>query len=83
MDTFRGTDAGGAGRLLTSPGLLMTVLVVLVIIILFVMLFNMSSQGNSSDSGGNAAPNNALFNPLNANLRNNPVVTTATTTRAL
>nr|AMQ35625.1 PxGV-Corf13 protein [Plutella xylostella granulovirus]AMQ35742.1 PxGV-Korf13 protein [Plutella xylostella granulovirus]AMQ35859.1 PxGV-Morf13 protein [Plutella xylostella granulovirus]AMQ35976.1 PxGV-Torf13 protein [Plutella xylostella granulovirus]ANY57532.1 PlxyGVORF13 protein [Plutella xylostella granulovirus] len=80
MDTFRG-DGRIAGL---SPNLLMTILVVLVIIILLIMLFNMSSNGNSSDSGtANANTRMGMFNPLNNTMRNNPVVTTATTTRAV
>lgn len=92
MDTFRGGAAGGdvgvtrriAG---IEPNMLMTVLVVLVIIILLVLLFNMSSGSDSSGSGA-TAPQTGFFNPLNAAMRNNnvrnaPVVTTATTTRAV
>ncbi|AKN80771.1 ODV-E18 [Diatraea saccharalis granulovirus] len=88
MDTFRG---GAADTNVTrkiaglEPNLLMTILVVLVIIILLVMLFNMSSGsgGDSSGSGNQPATRLGFFNPLNTAMRNNPVVTTATTTRAV
>lgn len=88
MDTFRGTSDGATRRIAgLEPNLLMTILVVLVIIILLVLLFNMSSGSDSSGSGGVANPNTTnrgFFNPLNNAMRNNtPVVTTATTTRAL
>ncbi|ABQ51953.1 odv-e18 [Spodoptera litura granulovirus] len=80
MDTFRGPEGSVGSRLgVLNPNLLMTILVTLVIIILLVMLINMSSNGNSSGP----ATQTAMFNPLNATMRNNPVVTTATTTRAV
>ncbi|AIS92013.1 ODV-E18 [Erinnyis ello granulovirus] len=91
MDTFRGNatnDVGVSRRIVNlEPNLLMTVLVVLVIVILFVLLFNMSSGSDSSGSGANPEATR-FFNPLNATMRNNsirntPVVTTATTTRAV
>ncbi|AAL05838.1 ODV-E18 [Choristoneura occidentalis granulovirus] len=88
MDTFRGTADTGVNRRIAGlePNLLMTILVVLVIVILLVLLFNMSSGSDSSGSGAN--PNAGFFNPLNTAMRNNtvrntPVVTTATTTRAV
>lgn len=80
MDTFRGTDTGVTKRIAgLEPSLLMTILVVLVIIILLVLLFNMSSGSDSSGSGANNT-RTGFFNPLNTALRNNPVVTTNTTT---
>ncbi|AGQ20272.1 odv-e18 [Clostera anastomosis granulovirus A] len=90
MDTFR-TNTGEittARRIAgLDPNMLITILVVLVIIILLVLLFNMSSGSDSSGSNA-AAPQAGFFNPLNAAMRNNnvrnaPVVTTATTTRAV
>jgi|WetSurMetagenome_2_1015567.scaffolds.fasta_scaffold262863_2 hypothetical protein len=98
MDTFRGGAAPGATveegyrrRILgLDPGALMTILIVLVIIILLLMLFNMSSDSNASSPGkGDTRTQGVFFNPLNNTMRNNairtnpPVVTTATTTRAL
>nr|UYX49647.1 ODV-E18 [Darna trima granulovirus] len=91
MDTFRTTGDATVTRRIAGldPNMLMTILVVLVIIILLVLLFNMSSGSDSSGSGGAANPQANLFNPLNNAMRNNtvrnasPVVTTATTTRAV
>ncbi|UXX41819.1 odv-e18 [Psilogramma increta granulovirus] len=92
MDTFRGNttnDVGVSRRIVNlEPNILMTVLVILVIVILFVLLFNMSSGSDSSGSGPTNAEPARFFNPLNATMRNNavrntPVVTTATTTRAV
>ncbi|ACH69361.1 ODV-E18 [Pseudalatia unipuncta granulovirus] len=83
MDTFRGPDGTVGARLgVLNPNLLMTILVVLVIIILLLLLINMSSD-DSSGSGGDGKAGRNMFNPLNNTMRNNPVVTTATTTRAL
>ncbi|QOD39976.1 odv-e18 [Matsumuraeses phaseoli granulovirus] len=83
MDTFRGGAADtGVRRFGLEPNMLMTILVVLVIVILLVLLFNMSSGSDSSGSGTNTT-RAGFFNPLNNAMRNNPVVTTATTTRAV
>ncbi|AAM70210.1 occlusion derived virus envelope protein 18 [Phthorimaea operculella granulovirus] len=83
MDTFRG-ETGVTRRIAgLEPNMLMTILVVLVIIILLVLLFNMSSGSDSSGSGPATNTRAGFFNPLNNTLRNNPVVTTATTTRAV
>lgn len=98
MDTFRGGPAATPGTVEEGyrrrvmgmdPGALMSILIILVIIILLLMLFNMSSDSDSDQSspspnGGNRTNRQAtFFNPLNNTMRNNPVVTTATTTRAL
>lgn len=96
MDTFRGgatatpvVEEGYRRRVLgMEPGALMSILIILVIIILLLMLFNMSSDSDSLSpgKGGEGRTQAAFFNPLNNTMRNNarpPVVTTATTTRAL
>lgn len=86
MDTFRGAgEGGGVTRRIAGlePNLLMTVLVVLVIVILLVLLFNMSSDSDSMGSGNAGTDRNNRMFPMNAAMRNNPVVTTATTTRAV
>lgn len=90
MDTFRGgATAGdnGVQRRIAGldPNLINMILVLLVIIILVILLINMSSASDSSGSG-TAAPTagrGGFFNPLNNAMRNAPVVTTATTTRAV
>lgn len=84
MDAFRGPEGSVGARLgVLNPNLLMTILVVLVIIILLLLLINMSSADSSDSLNTRNAPRNNMFNPLNTTMRNNPVVTTATTTRAL
>lgn len=81
MDAFRGPEGSVGARLgVLNPNLLMTILVVLVIIILLLLLINMSSGESSESLSKTRTP---MFNPLNTTMRNNPVVTTATTTRAL
>ncbi|AAL01698.1 occlusion-derived virus envelope protein ODV-E18 peptide [Spodoptera littoralis nucleopolyhedrovirus] len=55
-----------------NPNMLMTVLIGLVIIILLILLFQWSSP-NSSDKAGT---NMAYTNPLNATMRNNPLINT-------
>lgn len=79
MDDLRtGAGTSNANRFnptMFNTSTLMTVLIALVIIILLIMLFQSSSAGNNSSSP--AAPAGfAVTNPLNATMRNNPLVNT-------
>ncbi|AJK91672.1 odv-e18 [Spodoptera frugiperda granulovirus] len=85
MDAFRGPEGSVGARLgVLNPNLLMTILVVLVIIILLLLLINMSSADSSpSLATRDGTMRTTTINPLNTTMRNNPVVTATTTTRAL
>lgn len=75
MDDLRTGTSSGANRFnptTMNPSTLMTVLIGLVIIILLILLFQWSSPDSSTKNPTGVA----YTNPLNATMRNNPLVGT-------